>query len=41
VPDRFFSSDYVERATLRDGTQVVVRLICPDDKTLLRRELER
>ena len=41
VPDRFFSSDYVERAALRDGTPVILRLICPDDKDLLRREFER
>src|SRR6185503_7516402 len=31
----------VERATLRDGTPVLLRLICPDDKDLLRREFER
>jgi GNAT superfamily N-acetyltransferase len=33
--------DYVERATLRDGTPVLLRLICPEDKELLRREFER
>ena len=38
---RFFTSDYVERATLRDGTPVLLRLICPEDKELLRREFER
>jgi len=41
VAARFFSTDYVERATLRDDTQVMLRLICPDDKDLLRREFER
>lgn len=38
---RFFTPDYVERATLRDGTSVLMRLISPDDKVLLRREFER
>lgn len=38
---RFFTSDYVERATLRDGTPVLLRLVCADDKDLLRREFER
>lgn len=38
---RFFTADYVERATLRDGTPVLLRLICPEDKDLLRREFER
>jgi GNAT superfamily N-acetyltransferase len=38
---RFFTTDYVERATLRDGTSVLLRLICPEDKELLRREFER
>lgn len=33
----FFDSDYAEAATLRDGTEVVVRPIRPDDKELLRR----
>ena len=33
--DRFFTADYVERATLRDGTPVLLRLICPEDKELL------
>ncbi len=41
MAERFFTADYVERATLRDGTRVVLRLICPDDKVLLRREFER
>lgn len=38
---RFFTSDYVERATLRDGTPVLVRLVCPEDKELLRQGFER
>jgi len=33
----YFSSDYEERATLRDGTEVVLRMVRPDDKDLLRR----
>lgn len=37
----FFTPDYVERATLRDGTRVLLRLVGPDDKQLLRREFER
>jgi len=37
----FFTPDYVERATLRDGTSVLLRLVCPEDKDLLRREFER
>ena len=38
---RFFTADYVERMRLRDGTPVILRLICPEDKDLLRREFER
>jgi acetyltransferase len=38
---RTFTLDYVERATLRDGTSVLLRLIAPDDKALLRRGFER
>ncbi|MCX5745130.1 MAG: GNAT family N-acetyltransferase [Proteobacteria bacterium] len=34
---RHFTSDYVEHATLRDGTPVRLRLVTPDDKELLRR----
>jgi GNAT superfamily N-acetyltransferase len=41
VAQRFFTSDYVERATLRDGTPVLLRLVCPDDQELLRREFEK
>lgn len=37
----FFTLDYVERATLRDGTHVVLRLLAPDDTALLRRGFER
>ena len=33
----FFGPDYEERATLRDGTPIVVRTVRPDDKELLRR----
>jgi RimJ/RimL family protein N-acetyltransferase len=38
---RFFTPDYVERAMLRDGTVVLLRLVGPEDKALLRREFER
>lgn len=38
---RFFTPDYLERAMLRDGTVVLLRLVCPEDKTLLRHEFER
>jgi GNAT superfamily N-acetyltransferase len=40
VVTRFFTADYVERTTLRDGTPVILRLISPDDKSLLRRSFE-
>jgi acetyltransferase len=33
--ERFFTADYVERATLRDGTPVLLRLVCPEDKPIL------
>lgn len=33
---RFFSLDYLEHATLRDGTQVQIRLVTPADKDILR-----
>jgi GNAT superfamily N-acetyltransferase len=33
--ERHFTSDYVERAELRDGTRVVLRLLVPEDKALL------
>lgn len=35
APDRHFSADYVERAVLRDGTSVRLRLVMPEDKPLL------
>lgn len=35
APDRHFTADYVERATLRDGTRIVLRLLCPEDKPIL------
>ena len=38
---RFFTADYVERAILRDGSVVRLRLVAPEDKALLRREFER
>lgn len=41
MSQRFFTADYVERAKLRDGTPVVLRLVYPEDKELLRREFER
>jgi GNAT superfamily N-acetyltransferase len=33
---RYFTASYEERAVLRDGTAVVLRLLRPDDKQLLR-----
>jgi GNAT superfamily N-acetyltransferase len=36
-----FEADYVEHVTLRDGTDVVLRLVTPDDKALLRAGFER
>jgi len=38
---RYFTADYVERAILRDGSHVVLRLIRPDDKDTLRRGFEK
>lgn len=32
---RYFTPDYLEKATLRDGTHVVLRLVCPEDKVHL------
>ena len=32
-----FNADYVERATLHDGTRVIVRLTTPEDTEILRR----
>ena len=37
---RVFAADYVEHVTLRDGTAVILRLVTPDDKELLRRGFE-
>ncbi|HVV82726.1 MAG TPA: GNAT family N-acetyltransferase [Kofleriaceae bacterium] len=37
----FFDADYLERATLRDGTEVVLRLVRPDDKERLRTGFDR
>lgn len=34
---KYFGPDYSERATLRDGTAVVLRLVRPEDKDLLYR----
>jgi GNAT superfamily N-acetyltransferase len=41
VADRYFTADYVERAVLRDGTPVRLRLLAPEDKALLRTGFER
>jgi len=38
---RHFSADYVERATLRDGSVVRLRLVTPDDRPLLRRGFDQ
>ena len=38
---RFFTPDYVERTTLRDGTPVVLRLLCPEDKHILKAGFEK
>lgn len=38
---RFFTGDYAEHAALHDGTRVVLRLIRPDDKELLRAGFDR
>ena len=38
---RFFGPDFVERATLRDGTPIVLRLLAPEDAPLVRRGFER
>lgn len=34
---RVFTADYVEHATLRDGTPILLRLVAPEDKALLER----
>jgi GNAT superfamily N-acetyltransferase len=38
---RHFTFDYVERTTLRGGTPIVLRLLRPDDRQLLRDGFER
>lgn len=38
---RFFTRDYAEHAVLRDGTRVVLRLIRPDDREVLRAGFDR
>jgi len=38
---RVFDLDYVEHATLRDGTAIVLRLVRADDKDLLRTGFDR
>jgi len=37
---RVFTADYVEHVTLRDGTQLLLRLVEPQDKELLKRGFE-
>jgi acetyltransferase len=37
---RYFTRDYSESATLRDGSTVVLRMLTPEDKELLRRGFE-
>ncbi len=41
APPRYFTSDYVEHATLRDGTPVVLRLVAPEDKALIEEGFKR
>jgi GNAT superfamily N-acetyltransferase len=38
---RFFGPDYVERAALRDGTPIRLRLLAPEDGELLRRGFDK
>ncbi len=38
---RFFTTGYLERATLRDGSPIVIRLVGPADREILRRGFER
>lgn len=38
---RHFDRDWLESATLRDGTPIVLRLVRPDDKDLLREGFDR
>ncbi len=41
APARFFTAGYAEHATLRDGTPIVLRLLTPEDKSLLQEGFER
>jgi GNAT superfamily N-acetyltransferase len=41
VSERHFTLDYVERAVLRNGTAVRLRLLAPEDKALLRAGFEK
>lgn len=41
MTERFFSADYEERTSLRDGTTVLLRLVRPSDKELLLRGFEQ
>jgi GNAT superfamily N-acetyltransferase len=41
MSDRFFSLDYEERASLRDGTPVLLRAVRPADKELLLQGFEQ
>jgi GNAT superfamily N-acetyltransferase len=41
MPARHFTLDYAEHAELRDGTPVLLRLVRPTDKELLRAGFER
>ena len=38
---RYFTADYVERCVLRDGTRVVMRLVCPEDRPILEKGFYR
>lgn len=40
VGERHFTADYVERAELRDGTRVLMRLLTPEDRHTLRAGFE-
>ena len=37
----YFTADYVERAALRDGRPILLRLLAPEDRDLLRRGFDR
>lgn len=38
---RQFTADYAERVTLKDGSEVLLRLVVPEDKEILRAGFER